>query len=255
MQEATASQQSTAPAPAQAVAPATAQATAPTPTATPTPKAAPAPANTVVTDKLIAERDEALAKLAEIESAKEQAERQKAIEQGDLKKLLDADKEKFTAELQARDEQIRTYQQTIANQQRDKLIKECAAELMTSEWQFVGELMLKDRIGVTLDKTGQPQTIIYDADKKKSALSLDKLKEEFRADKRIEKLLLGNKVGSGTTNAAGMDQQVPAGKDSKESILASLGSDISNEDKINNYMAYKRAGPTQLVEFAKRRKA
>ena len=147
--------------------------------------------------ELTKELEAARSKLSEIETAKADAERKKAIEQGELQKLLDSDSAKHASELKARDEQIRNYQRTIADQQREALIKDSAAELMLGDWQWLGELMLKDRIGVTVDDKGNAKTIVYDAKKEKSNLTVDKLKEELRADKRIENFLKGNSVGSG----------------------------------------------------------
>lgn len=157
---------------------------------------------------LTKELETARGKLAEIEASKAEAERKRQIEQGDLKKLLDSDQQKYQDELKAKDEQIRAYQQTIADQQRDSLIKQTAAELMLTDWQWLGELMLKDRIGVTLDEKGKPKTLVYDAERNKTNLSIDKLKEEMVADKRIEQFLLGGKVGSGA-NVAPTDAKTP----------------------------------------------
>ena len=148
--------------------------------------------------ELTKELEDARGKLGQIESAKAEEERKKAIEQGELQKLLDSDKRKYEEDIKSKDDQIRAYQQTIADQQRNALIKESAAELMTSEWQWLGELILKDRIGVALDAKGQTKTIIYDENRQKTNLSIDKLKEQIQGDKRIERFLKGADVGSGS---------------------------------------------------------
>ena len=187
------------------------QATAITPTPSPAPAQTPAqaPAQPVAkateqaeqTPDLSKELEAARARIAEFEASQAEAERQKAIEQGDLKKLLDSEQAKYQETLKAREDQIRAYQQTIADQHREAMIKESAADLMMSEHAWLGELILEKRIGVTVDANGKPKPIFYDADKNKVNMTLDKLKEDLRGDKRLEKFLKGIPTGSGANEA------------------------------------------------------
>ena len=165
----------------------------------------PAAKSDTLTDKVLRERDEAVAKLREIQAASEKAERDKAIQNKDVETL----QAKHTADIQAREQQIKVLQQSIANAQKTTAVKELVSELFLDKHRRVGEALVKDRLGATVNEKGEPQLIIKDKDGNATKLTLDQFRKELESDKELEGYRKGA-AGSGASPAEDSSQMLPS---------------------------------------------
>lgn len=187
-------------------------------------------------------------KLAEIESANAEAEKKKALEQGEYKKLLDTEQAKYQAELKARDEQIRGLQIAMANEKRDSAVKEIVGELFMDKHKIAGDAIVSKRIGATVDDKGQHKLIIYDEKGNKTKGDLESFKKDLMANTHLVDYLKGDKVGSG-----GNVQEPQKPIRSPQPPTAMGQNMIDPLQKFRSVQAYKDASPSQLVEMAKTR--
>jgi len=157
-----------------------------------------------VGDKILQERDEAIAKLREIQTANEQAERDKAIQNKDVEAL----QKRHMSDLQAREQQIKVLQQSIANAEKKATVNQLVSEVFLDKHRRVAEALLKDRIGATVNEKGEPQLIIKDNDGNATKLTLDQFRKELESDKGLEDYRKGA-AGSGATPSEAVPQALP----------------------------------------------
>ena len=162
-----------------------------------------------LTDKVLRERDEAVAKLREIQAASEQAERDKAIQNKDVETL----QKKHASDLQAREQQIKVLQQSIATAEKNATVKQLVSDIFLDKHRRVAEALIKDRIGATVNEKGEPQLIIKDKDGNVTKLTLDQFRKEIESDKELEDYRKGA-AGSGAIPVADSVQPLPSKVDS-----------------------------------------
>lgn len=238
----------------QTVAPATPTVTpAPTPVAQPVApqpqaqakEATPQAKGDAVGDRILKERDEALAKLAEIQQASEKAERDRAVQNKDVETL----QQKHSADLASRDQQIKTLQQSLANGQRIAAVREIVNEMFLDKHKLAGDAIVSKRIGATVNEKGEPELIIYDEQGKRTKADLEAFKKELSANTQLEEYLKGADLGSGSAN---VKERTPL---PTPTTIHQQGQPMLDPlQKFKAVQAYKVASPSQLVEMAKARK-
>ena len=232
--------------------PAVAQTPAPTPAPVsvpvPTPDkvdTAPQAKGDAVGDRILKERDEALAKLAEIQQASEQAERDKAVQNKDVETL----QQKHLGDLQARDQQIKLLQQSIANAQRDAAVNEIVNEMFLDKHKLAGDAIVSKRVGATVNEKGEPELIIYDERGKRTKADVEAFKKELSANDQLSDYLKGADLGSGSA-----DVKNPAPLPTPTGVSQPGQQMLDPLQKFKAMQHYRNASPAQLVEMAKARK-
>ena len=199
-----------------------------------------------VGEKILRERDEALAKLAEIQAQSEQAELDKAVQNKDVEAL----QKKYDGDLQGRDQLIRTLQQQIANDKRDLAVRDVVSDLFMDKHRRAGDAIVSKRIGATVNEKGEPELIIKDELGKPTKMDLEAFKKELQGDKELEDYLKGAEVGSGST---GNRAQVAPAQASGNIYSGGREPMLDIQQKFKAITNYKHASPTQLMEMAKAR--
>ena len=147
---------------------------------------------------LLKERDEALARLREIDASKEQADRQEKIKAGKIEELQASWEKKYNEDISQHEEKIKSLKTAIAQQARKSVVTTTAADMMLDEYRHIGELLLKDRLKVEVDEKGEAKVLVLDADGKSTKGTVEELVKEIKGDNRYKKLVKGVVPGSGT---------------------------------------------------------
>lgn len=201
------------------------------------------PKGDAVGDKILKERDEALAKLAEIQRQSEQAELDKAVQNKDVEAL----QRKFGEEASAREAQIKTLQQRIANDQRDLAVRDVVSELFMEKHARVGGALVARRLGATVTEKGEPELIVKDENGKPTKQTLEAFKKELQGDTGLAEYLKGAEVGSGSKDGGNVAPK------SSGSVYGTGEPMLSFEQKFKAASNYRNASPTKLMEMAKAR--
>lgn len=157
-------------------------------------------------DELLGEAKKAKAKAREEEAARTKAAEEAARKSGDVEALEKSWMEKYSTREQELASVLSEKDSIIANLTAGAAAKDLAAELALKGSERVLERIISERLGVEIVE-GQPKVIVKDAAGQRSALTLDDLKKEIRADSALKPILQGTQ-GSG---AGGVGQNGGAG--------------------------------------------
>lgn len=191
-------------------------------------------------------------KLAELESAKEEAEHNKAIESKDHDKINQRWQEKYDKDLNKEIERTKQLQSMMLKSHRENVIDQLTTELAVPKFKHLVRPLIEARIDAELSPEHTPRTIVKDSDGKATANTIKDLTKELLADKRNEDVLKGEAVGSGTTSQSQpRDPQVGDQKVEPSPFqgLGYQGRKLSDADQIVD--AFRRAPEERLGEFAK----
>lgn len=177
-------------------------------------------------DELLGESKAAKAKAREAaeKAAREAEERAKAS--GDIESLEKSWMEKYSTREGELTSALSEKDSIIANLTAGAAAKDVAAELALKGSERVLERIISERLGVEI-VDGQPKVIVKDAAGQRSALTLDDLKKELRADTALKPILQGTQ-GSG---AGGVGQNGGAG--TGKTIAASELEKMSPQQKYS----------------------
>lgn len=154
-------------------------------------------------DELLGESKAAKAKAREEEEARKKAAEEAAKKSGDVEALEKSWMEKYTTRETELSSAISEKDKIIASLTAGNAAKTIASELALKGSESVVERIISDRLGVEI-VDGQPKVIVKDAAGQRSALTVDDLKKEIRADAALKPILQGTQAsGAGGVSGNG----------------------------------------------------
>ena len=192
--------------------------------------------------------------LASIESAKADAEHNKAVETQNNEALNKSWQEKFDKAIAKEQERSAKLQESIRRSHLESVINDVTNDLSVPKFAHLVKPMIEKRIDVKLNDDGRPQTIIRDLEGNETENTIKDLTKELRADKRNADVLKDIPVGSGTTDQPkSQDLQVSDPK-VEPSPFEGLGYQpkLSKEDRLlDEFRRVVKTTPQRVTEFAK----